>query len=81
MRRVLVALLGLGLAVPSGAADPARPPGRAAAPSLITDHEFELWRYDSGLEVCQYYDPEHPTRGMCERSKEEHARVAEGADQ
>jgi len=72
MRRVLVVLLGLGMAEFSGAADPARPPGRAAAPPLI-EHPFEPWRYESGKVVCMYYDPEHPTRGMCDRPESEHA--------
>ena len=79
MRRVLVVLLGLGMAVPSGAADPPRPPGRAAAPPpLITDHEFEPWEYTSGLVVCQYWDPQRLR--MCDRPESEHApRVEEDA--
>jgi hypothetical protein len=75
MRRVLVVLLGLGLAELSGAADRDRPPVPAAAPSLITGHEFEPWRYESGKVICQYWDPAHPTRGICDRPKSEHARV------
>jgi len=72
MRRVLVALLGLGMAAAS-------PP--AARPPRITDHEFDPWRYDSGKVVCMHFDPQHPTRGMCERAEAEHvlARVEEGA--
>jgi hypothetical protein len=80
MRRVLVVLLGLGLAELSGAAGRDWPPVPAAAPSLIDDHEFEPWRYASGLVVCMYFDSEHPTRGMCDRPAEEHARVPEGSE-
>jgi hypothetical protein len=39
----------------------------------LIEHEFEPWRYESGLVVCQHYDPEHPTRGMCDRPEDEHA--------
>ena len=79
MRRVLVVLLGLGLAA-TGAADRPRPPGAAAAPlPLISDHEFEPWEYSSGLVVCQHFDPEHHTRGMCDRPEDEHAPA--GADE
>jgi len=67
MRRVLVVLLGVGMAATLPASEEPRP--------LITGHEFEPWRYDSGLVICMYFDPEHPTRGMCDRPAAEHARV------
>jgi hypothetical protein len=69
MRRVLVVLLGLALAELSGAADPPRPPGRAAAP--ITGHEFEPWEYSNGTVVCIYWDPIR--RRTCDRPRAEHA--------
>jgi hypothetical protein len=77
MRRVLVVLLGVGMATPSGAADRPRPPGPAAVP-LITDHEFEPWEYSSGLVVCQYWDQRRLR--MCDRPESEHGpRVEETA--
>lgn len=69
MRRALVVLLGLGLAATLPASEESLP--------QITDHEFEPWRYESSLVVCMYFDPEHPTRGMCDRPESEHARVPE----
>ena len=73
MRRVLVVLLGLGMAATLPADEEPRP--------LITDHEFDPWEYDSGKVVCMNFDAQHPTRGMCERAEAEHApaRVEEGA--
>jgi hypothetical protein len=57
----------------NGAVRRPRPPGAAAAPPPISDHEFEPWRYESGLVVCMYFDPQHPTRGICDRPEDEHA--------
>jgi hypothetical protein len=70
MRRALVVLLATGMAGPSGAADPPRPPGRAAAPSLI-EHEFEPWEYSNGQVICIHWDPLRLR--LCERPEVEHA--------
>lgn len=48
-------------------------------PALISDHEFEPWKYESGLVVCQHWDPEHPTRSICDRPEEEHIQIPEPA--
>ena len=73
MRRVLVVLLGLGMAAAS-------PPASDEPRPQITDHEFEPWRYASGMVVCMHFDPQHPTRGMCDRPAAEHAQVPEVED-
>lgn len=72
MRRALVILLGLGMAATLPASEEPRP--------QITGHEFEPWRYESGTVVCMHYDPQHPTRGMCDRPESEHAQVPEGSE-
>jgi len=48
-------------------------------PGLISDHVFDPWRYDSGKVVCMHFDPQHPTRGMCERAEAEHVLAEEKA--
>jgi hypothetical protein len=40
---------------------------------LISEHEFEPWEWSNGEVVCQYFDPERPTRGTCDRPRKEHA--------
>jgi hypothetical protein len=76
---VLVVLLGPGLAEHSGASDRGRPPAPAAAPSLI-EHEFEPWEWSDGTVVCKYWDPEHPTRSICDRPESEHASAQVGGE-
>jgi hypothetical protein len=77
MRRVLVALFAAGMAELSGAADRPRPPGAAAAPSLI-EHEFEPWTYSNGTVVCIYWDPIR--RRTCDRPESEHASAQVGGE-